>query len=127
MKKRVLLVEDHAASREMMLDWLTLEGYEAQAASDLDSARAALLQGVPDAVLLDVGLGAQNGLDLPAWMRQRAELAGVPIIAVTAFAMVTDRDFIFTAGCDDSIPKPVDFSQLRSRLARWLRALKEAF
>lgn len=50
----------------------------------------------------------------------------MPVIAVTAHAMVTDRDFIFNAGCNDFIPKPVDFSQLRSRLARWLNGVKEA-
>jgi DNA-binding response OmpR family regulator len=126
MKKRVLLVEDDAASCEMMLDWLMLEGFEVQAASDLASARAALTQAVPDVVLLDVGLGGQSGLDLAAWMRRRATLEFIPVIAVTAHAMLADRELMLKAGCNDYLSKPVDFSQLRSRLARWLHAVKEA-
>jgi DNA-binding response OmpR family regulator len=120
MKKQILLVEDDVASRELLSEWLTREGYDALASSNLASARAILLRAAPDAVLLDVGLGAESGLDLASWMRKRVELARVPVIAVTAHAMVTDRDFIFKAGCNDCVSKPVDFSQLRSCLARWL-------
>ncbi len=126
MKKRVLLVEDDAPSRELMLDWLKGEGFEAQAASDLASARAAIVQATPDAVLLDVGLGGQNGLDLAAWMRRQAPLVSVPVIAVTGHAMLLDRERILKLGCNDSIFKPVDFSKLRRCLARWLHGVKVA-
>lgn len=120
MKKRILLVEDDAASRELLSEWLSREGFEVQATSNLSSARAILLRATPDVVLLDIGLGAQSGLDLAAWMRQQKELSSVPVIAVTAHVMVADRDFIFKAGCNDYVSKPVDFSKLRSCLARWL-------
>ena len=120
MKKRVLLVEDDAASREMMLDWLMQEGFEAQAASDLASARLALTQAVPDAVLLDVGLGGQNGLDLAAWMRRQLPLVRTPVIVVTAHAMIAERELILKAGCSEYIPKPVDFKLLRACLDRWV-------
>ncbi|MBI1738006.1 MAG: response regulator [Acidobacteria bacterium] len=112
MKRRVLLVEDDAASRETMLDWLMQEGFEVQAASDLISARAALLQAVPDVVLLDVGLGGQSGLDLAAWMRRKVPLVCTPVIAVTAHAMIAERELILRAGCSEYIPKPMDFKLL---------------
>jgi DNA-binding response OmpR family regulator len=120
MKKHVLLVEDDAPSREMMLDWLMQEGFEVRAAGDLASARAALMQAVPDAVLLDVGLGGQSGLDLAAWMRQQMGLAHTPVIAVTAHAMIADRELILKAGCSEFISKPVDFKLLRACLDRWV-------
>jgi DNA-binding response OmpR family regulator len=120
MKKRVLLVEDDLASRELMSDWLAREGYEGQAVSDLASARAALARDLPDAVLLDIGLGDQNGLDLAAWMRRQNRLVRIPVIAVTAHAMASDREFILKHGCNDYVPKPVDFARLRKCLQRLL-------
>ncbi len=120
MKKRVLLVENDAVSRELLFEWLAREGFDVQAVTSLDSARAALTQATPNAVLLDIGLGTQNGLDLAAWMRRQAPLAHVPVIAVTAHAMVADREFILKAGCNDYVPKPVDFNRLRESLQRWL-------
>ncbi len=121
MKMRILLVEDDVASREMLFDWLAREGFEAQAVSNLAAARAALAQTVPNAVLLDIGLGDQNGLDLAAWMRQQAPLMSVPVIAVTAHAMMAEREFILKAGCTDFVPKPVDFQRLRRCLQRWMK------
>jgi two-component system cell cycle response regulator DivK len=122
MKKRVLLVENDAASRELLSDWLTREGYEAVSADDVTHGKAALVLLTPDAVLLDIGLGEHNGLDLAAWMRQQSRLAGVPVIAVTAHAMTSDREFILKSGCNDYVPKPVDFARLRQCLERWMSA-----
>ncbi|MBI1749111.1 MAG: response regulator [Acidobacteria bacterium] len=87
MKHRILLVEDDAASRELVTDWLGLEGYGTRAAGDLATAQSALAQPSPDAVLLDVNLGNEDGLALAVWMRRQPGLARIPIIAVTAHAM----------------------------------------
>ena len=126
MKKRVLLVEDDVASRELLFDWLMREGLEVQAVNNLASAKAALVLVTPEAVLLDIGLGDQNGLDLAAWMRQRVPLMNVPVIAVTAHAMIADREFILKAGCNDYVPKPVDFDRLRTCLAHWFKPVGKA-
>lgn len=124
MKKRVLLVEDDAVSRELLFEWLAREGFEVQAVTSLDSARVALTQATPHAVLLDIGLGAQNGLELAAWIRRQAPLASVPVIAVTAHAMIADREFILQAGCNDYVPKPVNFDRLRESLQRWVHLMR---
>lgn len=126
MKQRILLVEDDPASRELLFDWLVREGFEAQAVGDLSSAKSALAQALPHAVLLDIGLGGQNGLNLAAWMRQQPPLMSVPVIAVTAHAMAADREFILKSGCNDFIPKPVDFARLRKCLQRWLNSADPA-
>lgn len=112
MKKRILLVEEDTAGCEMMLDRLKLEAFEAQAASDLASARAAVMQVVPGAVVLEVGLGGQRGLDLAARMQRRVGLERTPVIAVTAHAMITNRDLTLMAGRDEFIPKPLGFKLL---------------
>jgi len=71
-------------------------------------------------VLLDVQLGADDGLSLAAWLRQQPALRDIPVIAVTAHAMVTERERILQAGCNACVSKPVDFKLLREHLERWL-------
>ena len=60
------------------------------------------------------------GLTLATWMRSQPGLRNVPVIAVTAHAMVTDQERVLNAGCNASISKPIDFRLLRKQLDRWL-------
>jgi two-component system, cell cycle response regulator DivK len=120
----VLVVEDQQLNRELLCDWLEGEGYEVWAAADLKAAYDIFAKQVPHAVLLDINLGAENGLDLVKWMWQKSEFAEIPVIAVTAHAMVTDQDRIMRAGCRACLSKPVEFRVLREELKRWLQHVK---
>jgi two-component system cell cycle response regulator DivK len=120
MKNLILIVEDNEANRELLSDWLEAAGFEVRAAENLEQAFAALDACSPDAILLDVQLGRDDGLTLAAWVRRHSELKNTPVIAVTAHAMVTDRERVIRAGCNACIPKPIDFKQLREQLDRWL-------
>ena len=122
MKYRILLVEDNPLNAELLTEWLETQGYEVLSASDLKTAFTAVERLQPHAVLLDVQLGAEDGLSLATWMRQQPTLRHIPVIAVTAHAMVNERDRILLAGCNAYIPKPVDFKLLRENLERWLGA-----
>ena len=124
MKNRVLVVEDQDLNRELLCDWLEAEGYEASAAADLKAAHDIFAKQAPHAVLLDINLGGENGLDLLQWMWQKSEFAEIPVIAVTAHAMVTDQDRIMRAGCRACLSKPVEFRVLREELKRWLQHVK---
>lgn len=117
----VLVVEDNGPNRELMFDWLSGEGYEAFVVPDLASGFAALETMQPHAVLLDVQLGPEDGLALARWMRQHPRLQHVPVIAVTAHAMIAEQERILQSGCNACVSKPVDFDQLREQLRRWLR------
>ena len=75
---------------------------------------------LPDAVLLDINLGAEDGLDLAAWMRQKPELREIPVIAVTAHALVSEQERILRAGCKACLSKPINFEGLREELNHWL-------
>jgi CheY-like chemotaxis protein len=119
--RRILVVEDDASSRELLRDWLEGEDYEVVAADSLAAARAALAASAPDAVLLDVQLGGEDGLELVRGMRREPPLREVPVIAVTASVIPTHREKIFEAGCNALVSKPVNFRQLRGELDRWLR------
>jgi CheY-like chemotaxis protein len=118
--KRILVVEDNKANLELITDWLESEDFTVQSASSLEEASAALQGELPDMVLLDVQLGSEDGLELAAKIRNEPRLRNLPVIAVTAHAMVTDRERVLRAGCNASVSKPIDFAELRKQLDRWL-------
>jgi two-component system cell cycle response regulator DivK len=120
MSYRILVVEDNAANLELLCDWLESEGFEVQSATTLEDSFAAFQGDLPDAVLLDVQLGSQDGLSLATWIRRDPKLCAIPVIAVTAHAMVTDHQRVMQAGCSACVSKPIDFRVLRSQLEKWL-------
>jgi CheY-like chemotaxis protein len=122
-KHRILIVEDNPLNRELLCDWLEAEGYEISIAEDVDSATHILEDRPPEAVLLDVQLGSQDGLTIAGWMRKQPKLCSIPVIAVTAHALVTEQSSFLQAGCNACVSKPINFKLLRAELERWLPAV----
>jgi CheY-like chemotaxis protein len=123
---RILVVEDNAINRELLCDWLEAQGYAVLSAEDLGNAQR-LLQGEPsDAVLLDVQLGSEDGLSLAAWMRRQPGFSGIPVIAVTAHAMMTEQQRFLQSGCNACISKPIDFKLLDQELHKWLALVQKS-
>lgn len=120
MSHRVLVVEDNAANLELLVDWLESENYQVETATSLDEAFAAFKHEPPDMVLLDVQLGSQDGLELATWIRRDPKFRTIPVIAVTAHAMVTDFERVMRAGCSSCVSKPINFRKLGEELDRWL-------
>jgi CheY-like chemotaxis protein len=121
---RILVVEDNAINRELLCDWLEAQDYAVLSAEDLGGAQRLLQGEQPDAVLLDVQLGSEDGLSLAGWMRQQPKLSGIPVIAVTAHAMVTEQQRFLQSGCNACISKPIDFKLLSRELDKWLAPLQ---
>jgi CheY-like chemotaxis protein len=121
LKQRILVVEDNPANRELLQDWLEVEGYEVWCTANLEASYKAFGKDLPDVVLLDINLGAENGLDLVFWMRRKASLNNIRVIAVTAHAIATEQERILQAGCVACLSKPIDFKELREQLRRWLQ------
>lgn len=122
---RVLVVEDNAVNRELLCDWLESRGFEAPYVETLpDAFRLLENQHVntplPAIVLLDVQVGPDNGLALAAWMRKQPNLAHIPVIAVTAHALVTEQERFLEAGCNSCVSKPINFKKLEEEIERWL-------
>lgn len=118
----ILVVEDNPLNRELLCDWLESEGFQLSCAEDLATAMRSLTERQPNAVLLDVQLGDEDGLSLAAWMRKQSEFRAIPVIAVSAHAMVTEQEKFLEAGCNACVPKPIDFKVLREELNRWLES-----
>jgi CheY-like chemotaxis protein len=116
----ILVVEDNQLNRELLSDWLEVEAYEVWTAADLKASYEVFGKRLPDIVLLDINLGKDNGLDLLAWMRQKPETREIPVIAVTAHALLAEQEHILQAGCRACLSKPIDFHLLREELNRWL-------
>src|SRR5258708_12839273 len=99
LKHCILVVEDNQLNRELLRDWLEVEGYEVWSAADLKASYEVFSKRLPDAVLLDINLGSENGLDLLAWMRQKPETRETPPIPVPSHALVAEQERILKAGC----------------------------
>jgi two-component system cell cycle response regulator DivK len=123
-KPCILVVEDNQLNRELLRDWLEVEDYEAWCAADLKESYEVFAKRIPDAVLLDINLGKEDGLDLLAWMLEKPETREIPVIAVTAHALVAEQERILKAGCRAWLSKPVDFQLLREELIRSLQESK---
>ncbi len=120
MKHRILIVEDNKPNLELLTDWLESEGYEVLTAENLQRARTVFTESQPHAVLLDIQLGGEDGLTFASWARRHATVRDIPVIAVTAHAMISDQERIMQAGCHACVPKPVNFKQLRQQLDIWI-------
>ena len=123
---RILVVEDNAINRELLCDWLEAQDYVVLSAEDLGGARRLLQGEQPDAVLLDVQLGNEDGLSLATWMRRQPGFSGIPVIAVTAHALVTEQQRFLQSGCNACISKPIDFKLLHRELDKWLVPLQRS-
>jgi two-component system, cell cycle response regulator DivK len=126
LKYGILVVEDNELNRELLCDWLEVEGHEVWFAADLKASHEILSKQLPNAVLLDINLGKEDGLDLLAWMRQKTETCEIPVIAVTAHALAAAQERILKAGCKACLSKPIDFQLLRKELNRCLQDSKTA-
>lgn len=75
----------------------------------------------PDLILMDIQLPGMDGLTATRAIRSNDDLKATPVIAVTSFAMVGDREKALDAGCDDYIAKPIDIQVLKTTVARFLK------
>ena len=122
MKPRILVVEDNPLNRELLCDWLETEGYEVASTADLKAAFELVRSQQPHAVLLDIQVGADDGLALATWIRQEPNVREIPVIAVTAHAMAEERQRILEGGCNACLSKPIDFAALQKQLQVFLHS-----
>jgi CheY-like chemotaxis protein len=118
---RILLVEDNAINRELALDVLSRAGVVVSIACDGQQALDMLGRQRFDAVLMDCQMPVMDGYAATRALRQRPQLRDLPVIAMTANAMVGDRDKVLAAGMNDHIAKPIKLDEMFATLARWVR------
>jgi CheY-like chemotaxis protein/HPt (histidine-containing phosphotransfer) domain-containing protein len=117
----VLLVEDIEINQEVMLDLLAGAGLSVRVANNGVEALRALEAKVPDCVLMDCQMPVMDGYETSRRMRDIPRLRELPVIALTANAMASDRQRCLDAGMNDHIAKPVNLGELFAALSRWIR------
>lgn len=108
MTKRVLLIEDNEQNRYLTTFLLERNGYTVQVAGDGLTGIRSVTDFSPDVILLDIQLPTMDGYAVARGLRTDATLDRTPIIAVTSYAMVGDREKCLEAGCTGYIEKPID-------------------
>jgi signal transduction histidine kinase/DNA-binding response OmpR family regulator len=121
----VLLVEDNEVNAEIAVELLQGAGVTVSVACDGQQALDRLERERFDAVLMDCQMPVMDGYAATRALRRRPQWRTLPVIAMTANAMVGDRDAALAAGMDDHIAKPINIDEMYATLARWVRP-KEA-
>jgi len=113
---RILLVEDNEMNADMLSRRLERRGHQVSIAVDgqegLDRARAE----APEVILMDMSLPVLDGWEATRRLKTAPETAAIPVIALTAHAMVEDRQRAMEVGCDDYDTKPVELRRLLRKI-----------
>jgi len=126
MPARILIIEDNAANMELMAYLLRAFGYEVAEAVNGPAGIAAAADGMPDLVVCDIHLPKMDGYEVLARLRACACLDRLPVVAVTALAMVGDRERLLAAGFDGYIGKPIDPESFVHQVASYLPVVPPA-
>ncbi|HEY5409360.1 MAG TPA: response regulator [Caulobacteraceae bacterium] len=113
---RILLVEDNPENRDMLSRRLIRRGFEIEFAEDGEEAVRKAKQAAPALILMDLSLPVMDGWEATRRIKADAETASIPVIALTAHAMSSDRERALNAGCDDYDTKPVDLERLLGKM-----------
>src|SRR5437868_8872034 len=118
--KRVLIVEDNELNMKLFNDLLEAHGYTTLQTKNgreaLDIARTHR----PDLILMDIQLPEVSGLEITKWLKEDEELRGIPVVAVTAFAMKGDEEVIRQGGCEAYISKPISVTSFLDTVRRFI-------
>src|SRR4051794_8317561 len=117
---KILLVEDNELNRDMLSRRLVRKGYEVLLAVDGVEGVAVAAAERPDLVLMDMSLPVLNGWEATRRLKAAPETRDIPVIALTAHAMASDREQAVDAGCDDYDTKPVELSRLLEKIEHLL-------
>lgn len=113
---KILLVEDNEMNRDVLSRLLQRRGYTVAFAEDGETAVEMALAEPPDLILMDISLPRMDGYQATRMLRDSPSTASLPIIALTAHAMTSDRDRALSSGCTDFETKPVEFPRLLAKI-----------
>jgi signal transduction histidine kinase len=116
----ILLAEDQEANISTFVSYLTAKGYQIIVAENGQKAIDLAHSERPDLILMDIQMPQIDGLQAISTIRQNPELAGLPIIALTALAMNGDQERCLATGANDYLTKPVKLKQLHRKIQEWL-------
>ncbi len=120
MAKTVLIVEDNELNMKLFNDLLEAHGYlTIQTRNGVEAVELALRH-KPDLILMDIQLPEVSGLQVTQWIKDDENLAHIPVIAVTAFAMKGDEERIRQGGCEAYLSKPIQITKFLETVRNYL-------
>ena len=122
MTKKVLIVEDNELNMKLFHDLLEAQGYETLQTREGLQALSIAREHNPDLILMDIQLPEISGLEVTKWLKEDDDLAHIPVVAVTAFAMKGDEERIREGGCEAYISKPISVMGFLQTVDSFLKA-----
>ena len=120
MGKLILVVEDQEDNRRILRDLLTSSGFEVvEAVNGIEGVRLAKKL-IPDLILMDIQLPGIDGYEATRQIKAKANLASIPIIVVTSYALSGDDKKAYDAGCDEYVAKPFSPRKLLVKVRNFL-------
>jgi two-component system, cell cycle response regulator DivK len=120
MAKTVLIVEDNELNMKLFRDLLEAHGYQTSGTSNGFEALNLVRKIHPDLILMDIQLPQVSGLEVTRWIKDDPELRGIPVVAVTAFAMKGDEERIREGGCEAYLSKPISVGKFIETVRRFI-------
>lgn len=118
-RMRILVVEDNHDNMTLIVDVLLSLDYEVIQATDGEQGVSLAQEHFPDVILMDLSLPRMDGWTATRTIKANSKLSHIPIIALTAHAMVGDRERALEAGCNDYISKPINLQELAGKLTTY--------
>ena len=120
---KILLVEDNEMNRDMLGRRLQRQGFAVCFAVDGPSGVAMASEELPDLILMDIALGDMDGWEVTRLIKANPKTTRIPIIALTAHALATDRDASKEAGCSEYDTKPINLPRLLGKIKSCLEVV----
>lgn len=121
MKHTILIIEDNDRNLYLATFLLEQSGFKVVAARSGPEGIALATQRPPDLILLDIQLPQMDGYTVARELRLKPALKDIPIVAVTSYAMVGDRERALQAGCNGYIEKPINPDTFKSEIEKYLK------
>jgi CheY-like chemotaxis protein len=118
---KILLVEDNEMNRDMLSRRLERKGYQIVMAVDGGAGVEMASSEKPDLILMDMSLPVLNGWEATRQIKANPATKAIPVIALTAHAMATDREKALEAGCEDYDTKPIELPRLLEKMETQLK------
>lgn len=120
MKGKILIIEDNEQNLYLLSFILGKNDYVVESAREGEEGIVTALRVIPDLILLDIQLPGMDGYAVAHRLRSHRELRDVPIIAVTSYAMMGDREKAIESGCTGYIKKPIDPDRFMAQVEEYL-------
>ena len=119
-KEKILVIEDNALNLKLVRSLLMLEDYEVIEAVNAEIGIQLAKEQIPDLILMDIQLPGMDGLSATRQLKEDPDVTAIPVVALTAYAMLGDEQKALEAGCVGYISKPLDTKEFPQLISRFL-------